>query len=65
MEEYLKKQPEKKAAAGGKLAAGFKKDTPIDVSGSSDKYSDEFESYSKSQSAVLPKMPPAGKKLVS
>ena len=55
MEEYLRKQAEKKAAAQ-KSVPGFKKDTPIDVSGSSDKYSDEFESYSKSQSAIaLPK----------
>ena len=51
MEEYLKKrQQDKDRAAQAAKPAGTTK--PKDISESSERYSDEFDSYSKSQSAA-------------
>ena len=52
MEEYLKKQAEKKAGGAKPVAKAKSKD----ISESSERYSDEFDSFSKSASAMaLPK----------
>lgn len=50
MEEYLRKQAEKKGTGGGASVAPVKK-AAKDITESSDKYTDEeFESVSKSHS---------------
>ena len=62
MDEYLAKQAAKKAGAEAAKPAT----KPKDISESSERYSDEFDSYSKSQSAIgLDRHLPGGRKDVS